>query len=327
MCPVSSFQSDLSFATPVNPQSCLPVSWQSENTQITPVAAGLSGAGVYRVEHNEQLAILKIAEPYVDPTFWQNRLTIRQMAADAGLAPRVLHVDTQHHAVLSEYVADQGFAIYYSNPTTHQAALKQLGQALRRLHDLSLPVDSDTVTPLRFLSRMQAALPAGFQLPNFVKQAFAQAQSLDAPSSGRSLVLSHNDVNPTNLVWDGKRLMLLDWDSAGANEPTYDLAAIAMFMRMDPETCLILLSAYEGRELSELPPRFGYDRKLVGLLCGAAFLHLVSQSGFAGAEVNVEDALDLGGFYLRLQTGELKVSSPEGQWQFGLALIKESLNI
>jgi thiamine kinase-like enzyme len=42
--------------------------------------------------------------------------------------------------------------------------------------------------------------------------------------------LSHDDVNPTNLVYDGNRLLLLDWDNAGKNEPMYDLATISVFV-------------------------------------------------------------------------------------------------
>ena len=94
---------------------------------------------------------------------------------------------------------------------------------------------------------------------------------------------SHNDVNPTNLVYDGEKLLLLDWETAGPNDPFYDLAAIAVFLRMDEGTCLRLLAAYDGEPVAELPARFAYNRRLVAVLCGTAFLHLARHGGHAGA--------------------------------------------
>jgi thiamine kinase-like enzyme len=48
--------------------------------------------------------------------------------------------------------------------------------------------------------------------------------------------VSHNDVNPTNLVYDGENLLLLDWDTAGSNDPFYDLAAISVYLCMDDDS-------------------------------------------------------------------------------------------
>ena len=81
-----------------------------------------------------------------------------------------------------------------------------------------------------------------------------------APPSEGPPVTSHNDVNPTNLVWDGERLLLIDWDAAGPNDPFYDLAAVAVFLRMDDETSKALLAAHDGAMPATLPARFAYDR-------------------------------------------------------------------
>ena len=44
-------------------------------------------------------------------------------------------------------------------------------------------------------------------------------------------MLSHNDLNPTNLIYDGAGVQLLDWSAAGPLDPLYDLATLAMFLR------------------------------------------------------------------------------------------------
>ena len=46
----------------------------------------------------------------------------------------------------------------------------------------------------------------------------------------------------------GARVLLLDWDNAGANDPFNDLAAVAVFLRMDDATCAQLIAAHDGSE-------------------------------------------------------------------------------
>lgn len=139
-------------------------------------------------------------------------------------------------------------------------------------------------------------------------------------------MLSHNDVHPANMVFDGERLLLLDWDAAGANDPCFDLAAVSVFLRMDEATFASLLAAYDGEPVAALPARFRYFRRLAAVMCGANFLDIARQSGHAGAtgDETLESAPSLTEFYGRMMSGALSIGAPDGQWQFGLALVKES---
>src|ERR1700689_3546683 len=76
------------------------------------------------------------------------------------------------------------------------------------------------------------------------------------PHRERALVLSHNDINPTNFVYDGRNILFLDWDTAGQNDPFYDLAVVSMFLRMDEGACAKLLAAYDDAPIARLPARF-----------------------------------------------------------------------
>lgn len=296
---------------------CLPPALRGPTTTITKIAAGLSGAGVYRVDAGGAAYVLKVSAP--DPG-WRGRIEILRRAADAGVAPAVIHVDEDRHAVVSAFVADRGFPARMMDPRTRAAAITQLGETLRRVHDL--PLDDATPKDQRaFLAQIWAALD-GWTLPAFVRDAAPAMLAEAPPPADRALVLGHNDVNPTNLVLDGERLLLLDWDTAAANEPLYDLAAIAVFLRLDDAACLALLAAHDGAPVAELPARFGYDRRLVAVLCGCAFLHLARQGGHPGGELDLADVMSLVDFYGRLRAGTLSPASPEGQWWFGLALVK-----
>lgn len=313
----------------MNLKDCLPVDLQRPTTSITPIAAGLSGAGVYRVESDGQTFVLKISS--VDEAFtdWRGKLQIRQLAADAGLAPQVIHVDEARRAILSTFILDRSFPAFYGNPLTRETALAQLGRTVRRLHEIPLPPEIEAKDPHEFLGVVWSGLGATFALPAFVGEAVQRMLTEESPPQKRASVLSHNDVNPTNLIYDGENILLLDWETAGLNDPFYDLAAIAVFFRMDDETCQKLLSAYDGEPIATLPARFTYCRRLAALLCGTIFLQLAYHNGYAGAtgQETLDSTPSLGDFYQQLLSGSLSLATGEGQWWFGLALIRDSYTL
>jgi len=143
-------------------------------------------------------------------------------------------------------------------------------------------------------------------------------------------VLSHNDPNPSNLVHDGARLLLLDWDSAGANDPFHDLAAVAVFLRLDDATCAQLIAAHDDAPIAaSLPVGFVYLRRAIAGLCGAMFLHLARAAGHAGArgDETLELAPTLGDVHASMRAGTLSARTPDGQWAFGLALLQASAHL
>jgi aminoglycoside phosphotransferase (APT) family kinase protein len=310
-------------------ETCLPPKLRGPTTTITRVAAGQSGAGVYRVEAGGQAFVLKISadeQPLVD---WQRRVHIQQLAADSGLAPRILHVDQGRRAVLSDFVIDRSFPAFFADPRTRESALALLGRTLRRVHQLPLPVGAAGQDPRDLLAETWSTFASGFPLPAFVGDTVERLLGEQAPAVGRAPVLSHNDVNPTNLAYDGEQLFLLDWDTAGKNDPFYDLAAVAVFLRMDDETCQGLLAAYDAEPSSPLPARFNYDRRLAAVLCGTIFLRLARHSGHSGASgtETLESTAPLVAVYQRLRSRDLDLGTAEGRWSCGLALVKASAEV
>jgi thiamine kinase-like enzyme len=303
-------------------EACLPPELRGPATTITPIAAGLSGAGVYRVEAAGQTYVLKVAATREPAAEWRHRVNLQRLAAGAGVAPRVVHADEERRAVLSAFVADRSFMARYADPRTKDAAVAQLGRTIRRVHDLPIPPDATARPPRALLARMWPELGAVGAVPAFVREAVGRMLVEEPPADARALVLSHNDVNPTNLVYDGESILLLDWQTAGPMHPFFDLAAISVFLRMDEATCRALLAAYDGAPVEILPPRFAYTRRLAAVVCGACFLWLAREAPPPAAPQTLDVTRSLAEVYQRLRAGELDVASAEGQWAFGLALVK-----
>lgn len=301
--------------------ACLPDHLQGPTTTITRIAAGLSGAGVYRVEAAGQTYVLKVAAGGEPIEAWRQSLDIQRRAGEAGVAPRVIHHDEARRAVVSEHVPDRGFAARLFDPQSRDAAIRQLGETIRRVHALPLPANAVWRDPRAMIAPMWAGL-AEFTVPTFARTTIDQVLAETPPPRQRPLVTSHNDVNPSNLVFDGARLLLLDWDMAAPNDPFYDLAAVAMFLRMDDATAAALIAAYDAAPPAALPDGFVYARRLVAALCGTVFLHLARRAGHAGKEVAVADAPSLLDVHQRMRAGTLAPNTADGAWAFALALVR-----
>ena len=63
-----------------------------------------------------------------------------------------------------------------------------------------------------------------------------------------TIVFGHNDLLAANLIDDGQRLWLIDWDYAGFNSPLFDLANLATNNAFTPELEARLLTRYFGAE-------------------------------------------------------------------------------
>ncbi|AKJ01611.1 Hypothetical protein AA314_03237 [Archangium gephyra] len=162
-------------------EDCLPADLKGPATTVTRIAAGMSGAGVYRVEAAGQAFVLKVAGEAENDADWRHALHVQRLAADAGLAPRIVHVDEARRAVVTAFVADRSFVAFLRNPSTHEAALTQLGRTVRRIHALPLPADARRRDPREMLAQVWSGALAGFALPGFVGDAVQRVLAEEPP--------------------------------------------------------------------------------------------------------------------------------------------------
>lgn len=302
-------------------EACLPAQLRGATTAIAKLGGGLSGAGVYRVEAGRETYVLKVARADEPIEAWRQSVEIQRRAGEAGIAPRVIHDDEARRAVVSEHVVNRGFAPRLFAPPTREAAIRQLGETLRRVHAIPLTSDATPRDARDLIAPMRERI-ATFAVPSFARTAIDQVLAETPPPRTRPLVTSHNDVNPSNLAFDGERLVLLDWDRAGPNDPFYDLAAVAMFFRLDDATASALIAAHDGAPPAALPEEFVFTRRLVAALCATLFLDLARAAGHAGGDLPAEKAPTLGDVHSLIGIGALAPGSADGAWAFGLALVR-----
>ncbi len=80
------------------------------------------------------------------------------------------------------------------------------------------------------------------RLPDFL----ALAEVLERAQAPLPIVFGHHDMLPANIIDDGDRLWLIDYEYAGFSTPMFDLAGIASNAEFTPEQSESLLARYFG---------------------------------------------------------------------------------
>jgi thiamine kinase-like enzyme len=93
-----------------------------------------------------------------------------------------------------------------------------------------------------------ATLERGGRVPAAYDEAHALIARIDAALAGpdHEPVPCHNDLLPANLLWDGRRLTVVDWDYAGMGDRTFDLGNLAVNCGFGAAEEEALVAAYFG---------------------------------------------------------------------------------
>lgn len=152
-----------------------------------------------------------------------------------GLAPRPLRrEDGETPVVVMERVPGAPLA-----PRPLRASqTKALGAALRRLYDVPVEAVTDAgIGPRRYGAAEHAQVlvewladdpdPGECRDPGLVGEALEVARAFVAAPpvpEPRLTALGIADLNPANVMWDGRAARLLDFEDGGLTDPAYELA-------------------------------------------------------------------------------------------------------
>lgn len=301
----------------------LPEALVGATTRAVPIHMGLSGASVYAITTTRGEYILRVAPGDALGRAWGRQLGIQRRAAALGIAPPIVHVDESAHAVLSVRIPGGALPAALGDPAQRGAAIGGTVAALRELHAMD-PDSIDTFDVVAFTRDLYASQCARDDFPRWAAVGDALLDQVTAAlARDPRLVPSHNDANPGNVLWDGTRAWLVDWEAAGLTHPYYDLAALTTFLALDHDGAVGLLALQERQPITTAQAEtLALLRRLVGLAAGCMFLRMTP-----GARLAVgtrDEAPTLMACYARMREGALDMRHPDGQAAFALALLRES---
>lgn len=232
---------------------------------LTPMTGGSSGALLFRAQDAGRQVVLRMEGPE-KPLFKPNphRWLALRRAAEAGVTPPLWNLDEEAGVSVSSFVAAQPFSAHPGGAAGLASELGRLTSELQALEPLPELVDYRELVAgmLRKIASLNV-FAAGALDPHL--EALAQLSGrLDWDPE--RFVSAHNDPNPGNVLFDGERLWLIDWESAYGNAPLVDLAIMTDGMAPTPELEDALLTGWLGRRPdSALKARLEGVRRLTRL--------------------------------------------------------------
>ena len=161
------------------------------------------------------------------------------LAAAAGLAPSILACDPAHGLLVTDYIDGRTWT---RDDARDPRNLSRLGARLRVLHGLAVPTGLAPRSFAASAALLEAQLRDSGREVAAMRRAGRSALGRLAPRAGIA-VPCHDDLHHLNLVDDGERLWLVDWEYGGAGDPAYDLASHACQHDLDVDARRRLITA------------------------------------------------------------------------------------
>ena len=186
-----------------------------------------------------------------------NELAASRAAVTVGLSPEVIHAEPG--ALVFRFVEGRALSADEVRP---RAMLARILPLIRRCHrEMPHHVRGPVLMFWVFhvLRDYAATLRDGGsrmipELPRLMRVA-AELEAMVGPIE---VVFGHNDLLSANVIDDGERLWLIDWDYAGFNSPLFDLGNLCSNNAVAPADEDWLLEAYFERPVTDgLRRRYG----------------------------------------------------------------------
>lgn len=209
---------------------------------IDPVLGGASGALTLRLRVNDRFYLLRI-ETSRSPLRNPHQYACMRIAAEEGIAPPLRYVNDDAGVVIMDFVTGRPLSAYPGGPSGLVNALGQLSAQLQAT--AAFPVLGDYRS---FLDRMLVHIKSRFA-PGLLDEhveGFERIRDVYPWDPSRH-VSSHNDPNPRNIIFDGEKLWLIDWETSYRNDSLTDVAILAENHATTAELEEALLTSWSGR--------------------------------------------------------------------------------
>jgi aminoglycoside phosphotransferase (APT) family kinase protein len=281
---------------------------------ITPLSGGISSASVFQVDVGGRRYLLRL-EGQPSPLRNPHQYLSMGIASKAGIAPKIHYIDEAARVAVIDFIEQRPLAAYPGGP---RALAHALGALLARVQ--ATPVFPSFVNYPDIVARLFAhvrrtGLFAAGLLDAHVERLVLITEAYNAGTT--KLVSSHNDPVPNNILFDGERLWLIDWESAYRNDPLIDVAIILDNLARSPELEEVLLQAWLGCKPDEaLRARLDLVRALTRLYYAGVLLSASAAASWIAGDTDLS-VPTVAEFERAIRAGRLKLGTIETAHMMG----------
>lgn len=286
---------------------------------------GLSSALVYKLVVAGKPYVLRLVMEINELTDPVRQFACMNIAAAAGIAPAVHYASVADAVTIMDFIETTPLSTYFVSP---EERLLVVVKTIKTLH--ATPLFPKLVNFLDgvdlFIQRFKALalLPEHTTAEHF--RYYAQIQQA-YPRHDPDLVSSHNDLNPNNMLFDGKQLWLIDWEAAFQNDRYVDLAIAARPFATTEAQETFYLEAYFGETLDETKrARFFLMQQVCHIYYAMIMLNFAATTKPENIAVDANfDTPRLRDFHALIGAGKVSLAEYAGKLAYGKVLLNEAL--
>jgi thiamine kinase-like enzyme len=225
--------------------------WETASLEASALGGGITNRN-YRVRAGDRDYVVRICGEGtghlgIDR---EHEYQCNRIAAGLGIAPTVEHFLPGEGMLVTRFIEGEELT---AQTSTQPGALARIMATIRAYHQG--PAFPGRFSPFQVVrSYHRRAVEHGVQFPERFEQDLVFMANLESALAGRaSEAPCHNDLLAGNLLDDGERIWVLDWEYAGMGDPLFDLGNFAVNQNLDAGQCEFILSNYRGSiDFSEL---------------------------------------------------------------------------
>ncbi len=209
--------------------------------EVEPLGGGITNVNFTVDDAGERFVVRLGDDIPVHGVSRASELAAARAAQAAGIGPEIVHAEPG--ALVMRFVPGRTL-----EPSDVAGRLERIVPVIFRCHR-EIPRHFRGPTPMFWVFQVvrdyaATLLADGSRLAGEVPRYLALAARLEAAVGPIDIVFGHNDLLAANLIDDGERIWLLDWEYAGFGSPLFDLGGLASNNALDADAERWMLEHY-----------------------------------------------------------------------------------
>lgn len=217
--------------------------WNEKTAKIEPFGKGCTNQN-YKLEVGDASYFVRLRSPVKEAleVSFAGEVELIQLATSLDLSPPIILADAEQGIIIFSFIEAKSVDL------RNKEKLKEALQLIKKLHGSTATL-SYQATPEDIISQYLGIL----QKLNIELTPYQQQLVDNRPRPVLDkLVPCHLDLKGDNLLDDGKRLWLVDWEYGGMSDPLLDIAQLTPSEGFSQEESLMALSYYDPNASVEM---------------------------------------------------------------------------
>jgi thiamine kinase-like enzyme len=217
--------------------------WPGRAVELEPLGGGITNRN-FLVEVDGERFVLRIGGKDTALLGIDRRVEYEasRVAAALGVGPDVVDFAEPEGFLVTRYIDGQPVA---AEEIRRPETLRSVARTLRHVHDgPQIPGRFDAFRVVEAYSSTAAG--RGVRVPDAYGDALGLAHAIERARGAQPLRPCHNDLLNANLIDDGERIRIVDWEYAGMGDVFFDLANLSVNHELGEAENRMLLEAYAG---------------------------------------------------------------------------------